>query len=276
MIANTHYGYVGKSKAPKFTYTGNYKVRDDGVVELLTSGTIVFLEPKVIDLFMVGGGGAGGSGVPGATLGGCGGGGGGYTRTVKKLAVDASVNYNVVVGDGATGSATVDPPGNGKASSFGAYTVNGGESPRLMRGSSEYSVGARGGSGGGNGLYSKSTGGDGGSDGGSGGLGSATSGIPPAGQGTTTREFEEPNGKLYAGGGGGGTYISAQSPVYALGGAGGGGAGAWGAGANKTQAAGAGGANTGGGGGGGVGVGGVANLVGGSGGSGIVCIRVAK
>lgn len=276
MIANTHYGYVGKSKAPKFTYTGNYKVRDDGVVELLTSGTIVFLEPKVIDLFMVGGGGAGGSGIPGATLGGCGGGGGGYTKTVRKLAVDASVNYNVVVGNGATGSATVDPPGDGEASSFGAYTVNGGKSPRLMRTSSDWSVGGDGGSGGGNGLYSKSTGGDGGSDGGNGGLGSATGGYPPTGQGTTTREFEEPDGKLYAGGGGGGTYISAQSPVYALGGAGGGGAGAWGAGANKTQAAGAGGANTGGGGGGGVGVGGAANLVGGSGGSGIVCIRVAK
>ncbi len=276
MIVNA--GYRGKVgvKAPKFTYTGQYNIRKDGVVELLTSGTIVFLNPATIDLFLVGGGGAGGSGIPGATLGGCGGGGGGYTKTVRKLAVDASVNYNVVVGDGATGSATLDPPGNGKASSFGAYTVNGGESPRLMRASSDWSAGGRGGSGGGNGLYSKSTGGEGGSDGGNGGLGSATSGIPPAGQGTTTREFEEPGGKLYAGGGGGGTYISAQSPVYALGGAGGGGAGAWGAGANKTQAAGAGSANTGGGGGGGVGVGGVANLVGGSGGSGIVCIRVAK
>lgn len=275
MIANTHYGYVGKSKAPKFTYTGNYNVRDDGVVELLTSGTIVFLNPTTIDLFLVGGGGAGGSGIPGATLGGCGGGGGGYTKTVKKLAVDASANYNVVVGNGATGSATKDPPGDGEASSFGSYTVNGGKSPRLMRASSDWSVGGSGGSGGGNGLYSKSTGGEGGSDGGSGGLGSG-GGIPPAGQGTTTREFGEPDGKLYAGGGGGGTYFDAQSPVYAMGGSGGGGAGAWGAGSNRTKAAGAGGANTGGGGGGGVGVGGVANIVGGSGGSGIVCIRVAK
>ena len=60
MIANIHYGYGSKHKTPKFTYTGNYKVRDDGVVELLTSGTIVFLEPKVIDLFMVGGGAGGG------------------------------------------------------------------------------------------------------------------------------------------------------------------------------------------------------------------------
>ena len=75
-IVNTHYGYCGGSKAPKFTYTGTYNVRKDGVVELLTSGTIVFLNPATIDLFLVGGGGAGGSGIPGATLGGWGGGGG--------------------------------------------------------------------------------------------------------------------------------------------------------------------------------------------------------
>lgn len=274
MIANTHYGYVGKSKAPKFTYTGNYKVRDDGVVELLTSGTIVFLEPKVIDVFMVGGGGAGGSDARNTVVG-CGGGGGGYTRTVRKVNVTPNENYTVAIGAGAEASKTVEKPVSG-STSFGEFSVAGGVSVQLNRSSSaDYTVGAGGGSGGGNGLYSKSTGGEGGSDGGSGGLGSGN-GIPPAGQGTTTREFGEPDGKLYAGGGGGGTYISAQSPVYALGGAGGGGAGAWGAGANKTQAAGAGGANTGGGGGGGVGVGGVANIIGGSGGSGIVCIRVAK
>jgi hypothetical protein len=59
MIVNA--GYRGKIGAgvPKFTYTGQYNVRKDGVVELLTSGTIVFLEPKVIDVFCVGGGGHG-------------------------------------------------------------------------------------------------------------------------------------------------------------------------------------------------------------------------
>lgn len=275
MIANTHYGYVGKSKAPKFTYTGNYKVRDDGVVELLSSGTIVFLEPKVIDLFLVGGGGAGGSDARN-TIVGCGGGGGGYTKTEKNFAVTANKGYAVTIGAGAEASRTVDNPVSG-STSFDTISVAGGNSVQLNRSSSsDYTTGANGGSGGGGGLYSKSTGGEGGSDGGNGGLGSSTSGLPASGQGFTTREFGEPTGKLYAGGGGGGTYISAQSPVYALGGAGGGGAGAWGAGAGRTQAAGAGGANTGGGGGGGVGVGGVANIIGGSGGSGIVCIRVAK
>lgn len=266
---------VGGKPKMKFTYTGDYVVRKDGVVELLTSGTIVFLEPKVIDLFMVGGGGAGGSDARNTVVG-CGGGGGGYTRTVRNYSVTPNTQYNVIIGSGAEASRTVDKPASG-STSFGDFSVVGGGSPQLNRSSSaDYTTGARGGSGGGNGLYSKSTGGDGGSDGGSGGSGSGTSGIPPAGQGFTTKEFGEQTGKLYAGGGGGGTYISAQSPVYALGGAGGGGAGAWGAGANKTQAAGAGEANTGGGGGGGVGVGGVANIIGGSGGSGIVCFREAQ
>jgi hypothetical protein len=258
----------------KFTYTGDYVVRKDGVVELLTSGTIVFLEPKVIDLFMVGGGGAGGSDAKNTVVG-CGGGGGGYTRTVRKVNVTPNKNYTVAIGAGAEASKTVDKPVSG-STSFGEFSVAGGVSVQLNRSASaDYTVGGRGGSGGGDGLYSKSTGGEGGSDGGSGGLGSGT-GLPASGQGFTTKEFGEPTGKLYAGGGGGGTYISAQSPVYALGGAGGGGDGAWGAGANQTQAAGAGVANTGGGGGGGVGVGGVANIIGGSGGSGIVCFRVAK
>lgn len=262
----------GGGKRLKFTYSGDYVVRKDGVVELLTSGTIVFLDPKVIDLFMVGGGGAGGSDARNTVVG-CGGGGGGYTRTVRKVNVTPNENYTVAIGAGAEASKTVDKPVSG-STSFGEFSVAGGVSVQLNRSSSaDYTVGAGGGSGGGNGLYSKSTGGEGGSDGGNGGMGSATSGIPPTGQGFTTKEFGEPTGKLYAGGGGGGTYISAQSPVYALGGAGGGGDGAWGAGANRTQAAGAGGANTGGGGGGGVGVGGVANIIGGSGGSGIVCFR---
>lgn len=267
----------GKKKpvVPKFTYTGDLVKRDDGVVELRSSGVLTFNEPYVIDLFMVGGGGAGGSDAR-QTIVGCGGGGGGYTRTVRSFAVTVNKAYTVTIGAGAEASRTVDKPASG-STSFGDFSIAGGDSVQLNRSSSaDYTVGARGGSGGGGGLYSKSTGGEGGSDGGSGGLGSGTSGLPASGQGFTTKEFGEQTGKLYAGGGGGGTYISAQSPVYALGGAGGGGAGAWGAGANKTQDAVAGGANTGGGGGGGVGVGGVANIIGGSGGSGIVCFRVAQ
>lgn len=262
---------VGGKPKMKFTYTGDYVVRKDGVVELLTSGTIVFLNPATIDLFLVGGGGAGGSDARNTVVG-MGGGGGGYTKTEKNFVVTVNKEYAVTIGAGAEASRTVDRPVSG-STSFGEFSAAGGKSVSLNYADTEYTLGADGGSGGGGGRYSKSTGGAGGSDGGDGEFGSGSAQIPARGQGTTTREFGEAGGKLYAGGGGGGTYIQAQTPVYALGGAGGGGAGAWGAGADRTQAAGAGGANTGGGGGGGVGVGGVANLVGGSGGSGIVCFR---
>ena len=77
-IVNTHYGFCAKGGALNFTYTGNYNVRDDGVVELLTSGTIAFLNPAVIDIFCVGGGAGGGGGVLSGVNSAGGGGGGGY------------------------------------------------------------------------------------------------------------------------------------------------------------------------------------------------------
>lgn len=264
----------GKPKL-KFTYTGDYVVRKDGVVELLTSGTIVFLEPKVIDLFMVGGGGAGGSGVSGGTISGFGGGGGGYSRTVKAVSVGVNTDIPVVIGAGAVPSTSAAVPGDGGQSSFGNYTVAGGKSPNRLSATmgNTASEGAAGGSGGGGGRYAVSTGGTGGSDGGDGENATKAGG---AGQAYTTREFNEPAGKLYAAGGGGGTFIKAQTAVYALGGTGGGGAGAWSDGASLSQEASAGGANTGGGGGGGARSNTGRNLKGGSGGSGIVCFREAQ
>lgn len=268
-------GYRGKVgvKAPKFTYTGTYNVRKDGVVELLTSGTIVFLEPKVIDLFMVGGGGAGGSAEVNKSIVGCGGGGGGYTHTVRRFSAKANSAISVTIGAGAIATNQQGAPGQGGASGFGNYSVRGGYSnPRIASSYPyNYGTGAQGGSGGGGGRYAVSSGGEGGSDGAN---GIKASGSGGSGQGVTTREFGANDGKLYAGGGGGGTYISAQSPVYAAGGAGGGGAGAWASNTTTNQAAGAGSANTGGGGGGGA-CGGGSNLLGGSGGSGIVCFREA-
>lgn len=261
----------GKPKM-KFTYTGDYVVRKDGVVELLTSGTIVFLEPKVIDLFMVGGGGAGGSGVSGGVISGFGGGGGGYTRTVKSVNIDINTSIPVVIGTGAVPSTSATVPGDGGQSSFGDYTVAGGKSPNLLSATmgNTASAGAAGGSGGGGGRYAVSTGGTGGSDGGDGENATKAGGT---GQAYTTREFNEPTEKLYAAGGGGGTFIKAQTAVYALGGTGGGGAGAWSDGANLSQEASAGGANTGGGGGGGARSNTGRNIKGASGGSGIVCFR---
>ena len=263
----------GKPKL-KFTYTGDYVVRNDGVVELLTSGTIVFLEPKVIDVFMVGGGGKGGRCVmtnSPSYYTARGGGGGGYTRTLKRLAVQGS--YEINIGAGST-AASVD----GGSTAWGnAYTVLGGKSAsEAPSAPTAAGPGMAGGSGGGGAVISNSDYGTGGSDGNNGEQGYFGTVAGGTGQGFTTREFGEATGKLYAGGGGGGRYMSAQTPVVSMGGPGGGGTGGWaGSSSGQLQAPSAGGANTGGGGGGAA-----ANysggMQGGSGGSGIVCFREAQ
>lgn len=270
-IVNTHYGFCAKGGAlGKFTYTGEYNVREDGVVELLTSGTIVFLEPKVIDVFMVGGGG-GGSGSPLDAGQGFGGGGGGYTRTNKRVAVQANTEYPVTVGSGGT------PGAAGGASAFNAYTVNGGKNGAIISGATTRYFGGSGGSGGGGGVSSNSDYGAGGYDGSNGETGYPTTNQDGPGQLFTTREFGENSGKLYAGGGGGGRYMASQSPVVSMGGNGGGGSGGWSGSraSGLTQAAAAGVANTGGGGGGGACASTTVYTNGASGGSGIVCFRDA-
>lgn len=270
-IVNTHYGFCAKGGAAvKFTYTGEYNVRDDGVVELLTSGTIVFLEPKVIDVFMVGGGG-GGAGLQSGDTNqhGYGGGGGGYTRTIRRLNIAANTSIPVTVGSGGASSQ------NGGPTAFNAISVLGGDSPKGNL--TKRKNGGAGGSGGGGGVDSNSDYGAGGSDGTAGENGYPTTALGGTGQGFTTREFGESAGKLYGGGGGGGRYMAASSPVVSMGGAGGGGAGGWyGAKADLYQAAAAGVANTGGGGGGGaLWDSANNNTPGASGGSGIVCFRDA-
>ena len=276
MIVNA--GYRGKVGAavPKFTYTGQYNVRKDGVVELLTSGTIVFLEPKVIDVFLVGGGGMGGfSGTTDSsiTYAANGGGGGGYTRTVRR--VNAQGTYQITIGEGSRA-----PNTDGGSSAWGTvFTVPGGASAGNLSTvpTSSTGQGHPGGSGGGGCVISNSDYGTGGSDGSNGEQGFYRSAINGGkGQNFTTREFGEASGKLYAGGGGGGRAMQSNTPVISAGGSGGGGAGGFQWLANKLyQAAGAGGANTGGGGGGSVGSYNV-GMTGGSGGSGIVCFREAR
>lgn len=270
-IVNTHYGFCSKGGALNFTYTGEYNVRDDGVVELLTSGELVFLDPAVIDIFCVGGGGAGttptGSGVNEV---GYGGGGGGYTSTKKRQRVDGA--YTVTIG---AGGGLIDKQGG--ATQFGdILTANGG----LSGGQSEVYTGSDGGSGGGGGVNSNSDYGSGGSDGNNGENGFPASHIGGTGQGLTTREFGEPNGKLYAGGGGGGRYLYTTTAVISPGGSGGGGSGAWcsdlSSYPSRQQAATAGIANTGGGGGGGVKRSYKYMLQAAPGGSGIACFRAAK
>lgn len=291
-IVNTHYGFCAKGGAvPKFTYTGEYNVRDDGVVELLTSGTLVFLNPAVIDIFCVGGGGSGGnvSTTDYTAQIAAGGGGAGYCKTAKKISVSGS--YAITVGAGGLNTQNSVYQGEkqyGGSSSFGSLVSAGGGMSAyygFVGGQLGYSRGAGGdgGSGGGSPSTSSSTLGPGGYDGADGGKG--TKNVPGSGAGTTTREFGESNGKLYAGGGGGGLCAPSDTTVYSKGGQGGGGHGGW-VGKNESLSIAPenGKANTGGGGGGMAAYkvspqaiyysGGQSR--GGNGGSGIVCFRKAR
>ena len=227
-----------QSYLPAYTYSGSAQLIDDGNfnwrLKLLTSGKLTFSHlgsgASAVDVFLVGGG---GGGWYGPSQGG--GGGGGYTAT-SDVALAVGTGYSIVVGAGGNQA-------NGGDTKAMGVTASGGK----RGGPAGFCAG---GSGGG---YAGGNGGSDGSDGGPGGQG----------QGTTTREFGEASGALYAGGGGGGK-ADRNPPGGAPGGDGGGGHGGWG-GAPTAAAAGT--PNTGGGGGG--------NYSGdpGAGGSGIVIIR---
>lgn len=275
-IVNTHYGFCARGGVlPEFTYTGEYNIREDGVVELLTSGTITFLNPAVIDIFCVGGGSGGNGGSTKTSLMG-GGGSGGYTATIRKQSVSGS--YDVSIGAGGAGGQSLSTSSPnvlgaaGGATSFGnILSANGGN------GGSVNKNGNSGGSGGGGSVDSSSDYGAGGSDGNGGEYGYPVNITGGAGQGATTREFGETNGKLYAGGGGGSRSMAGNAPIVSPGGEGGGGAGSWsGSRIDQMQAPTAGGRNTGSGGGGGFYANNSKKANGGSGGSGIACFREAQ
>ena len=167
---------------------GTYQVLDDGGgnwrIKFLSSGTFTPLKDMVIDAFLVGGGGASAGNY-------CGYGGAGYTTTVRSVVVAANTAYPIVVGAAGTQTYTVQSDG-GTSSAFSAV-ANGGH--HSVSGDKNWKkTGANGGSGGG-GQYA-----DGGTDGSDGATGDTAGG---KGQGTTTREFGEADGDLYASGGGG-------------------------------------------------------------------------
>ena len=225
-----------RSYLPAYTYTGSHQLIDDGNynwrLKLLTSGTLTFSHlgsgASAVDAFLVGGG------------------GGGYTRTEAKTV--ALTAYSIVIGaGGSAGNNTSNGGAGGTTSAFGVTASGGMGGPG---GHNELIRGANGGSGGG---CSAGVGGSDGSDGG----GNPGGGI---GQHTTTREFGEASGTLYAGGGGGAGNRDQLDVVFAGGAGGGANGGGWG---NAAAA------NTGGGG-GGVGY---MRGSGGAGGSGIVVIR---
>lgn len=201
MIFNTHYPYIGGGGVPQFEYTGNYEYIDDGGgnwrIKFLTSGVFTPLKAMTIDAFLVGGG-AAGKGVSWIAYGGS----GGFTTTVKKITLNKNTEYNVVIGAGGSGNG-----GAGGASSGFTGTAAGANATP-----------GQGGSGGALMKYSGPETKNAGSDGTNGGSAYST------GQGSTTREFGEPTGDLYAGGGGAAYLPGGTSGiVYAAAGAGGGG-----------------------------------------------------
>lgn len=271
-------GAGGGSKL-EFEYSGNYNERlEDGVVELLTTGVLILKNNVTIDAFLVGGGGSGGQAAISSssfTVQGAGGGGSGYTKTIKGIELTKGTQYTIVIG---SGGAAVIPTGSQLAgkdaqngNTGGSTTAFGSSAPGGVGGYGDRNGGA-GGSGGGSAISLDPN--NGGSDGSN---GKSSSGSGGSGQGTTTREFGEITGKLYAGGGSGGGYKNGSN-IPSAGGDGGGGNGGWyqnGSQSYSTEGQ----ANTGSGGGGGGSMPTPANgyVAGGAaGGSGIVCIRLSK
>ena len=207
-----------------FTYTGEYLLIDDTEgnwrIKFLTSGTFIPLTEQMIDVFLVGGGGGGGAGRASSSGSG---GGGGYTKTTKSIKIIKNTSYHIVIGaggDGYPGTNIYQGTNGGNSSGF-SQSVNGGNGGSDTRGGD-------GGSGGGGGFSGRTYGMlanyeyscVGGSDG--------SNGVQytnytdndryapiklsaGAGQGTTTREFGEATGDLYAGGGGGMLYGEGSS-----------------------------------------------------------------
>ena len=174
---------------------------NDWKIYFYESGTLTFLQnkPEYLDVFLVGGGSSSDAGGEGAKMPGSGGAGGFTSRGIIKLNSDIN-EYSIIVGKGGTPSGATGV--NGEDSSAFNLIAKGGIAPN----SSNNYIG-QGGSGGGgytttndsDDSYKKWTGADGGSNG-KNGSGNNRVG---QGQGFTTREFYEPNGILYAGGGGG-------------------------------------------------------------------------
>lgn len=263
---------VGGSTPSKlqFTYTGEYNERlEDGVIELLTSGTLVFKNEAAIDAFLVGGGASGRAAQP-LNAGGSGG-GGGYTKTLLNITPRINIEYPIIIGAGGAECTSYTNSSNpGESTSAFGSSVDGGD-----RNSGTFYNGGNGGSGGGAGgttnTIATKNAANGGSNGSSGEGTYNNYSTGGTGQGSTTREFGESTGKLYAAGGGGGsTYDRNGQGTAGKGGEGGGGNGGS-VSVKPTSGA----RNTGSGGGGGT-ASTESYKNGAAGGSGIVCIRLHK
>lgn len=276
-------GSGGEEIIAGWNYTGAAEYINDGDgnwrIKFLESGILTLARDADVDIFAVGGGAGGGVGngfeahetdgtVYEGAEGGYGG-AGGYTATVRDVRLTGGTAYPIEIGAGGeaqrheykNGRYVETDPSGGTTSMGELISAQGG---------GMYGNGGSGGAGRRSAVDGTTKydwdGGRGGSDGSAGGGRS-----PGGGQGTTTREFGETNGDLYAGGGGSGGYA---------GGNGGGGRGALtdndGIVDARDVTATNGAANTGGGGGSGDMAPAGYILPGGNGGSGILIIRNAR
>lgn len=174
---------------PKYEYTGEHQLikgeNYNWKIKFLTSGILTWLSADTeIDLFLVGGG-ASGSGTCGGS--------GGFTKTIKKIKLTKDKKITIEIGSGGNISSGI----SGGTTKFDSYSAEGGTQ-------------ASGGCGGGGNVRDTSgktsQAGNGGSNGSDGtkGTGGDTQYNGSKGQGSTTREFGEESGDLYASGGGGG------------------------------------------------------------------------
>ena len=160
-------------------------------IKFLSSGNFTPLKNMNIDGFLVGGGGGGGRAY-------CGSGGAGYTTTGKSIVLMANTIYPIVIGGGGT-TATSNSSSTSDGGNTTAFSLLAEGGKRSLTGDvKEKKPGGAGGSGGG-GLFGTSGKAAGGTDGGDGTTANTAGG---KGQGTTTREFGEADGDLYASGGG--------------------------------------------------------------------------
>ena len=216
MIISRFPSGTASSGVPQFTYTGSYALVNDAGgwrIKFFSSGTLRMLNSAAVDAFLVGGGGYGSTynkressvsdqGTPLIWYRYGAGGGAGYTLTQRNLTLVSGNEYTVVVG--APGEASSITPVDSTEWGGNSYTANGGASPS----NGATSNGGDGGSGGaGSGDYLTYTSGAyySGSKTNSGGANGANGkndvGNGGTGQGTTTREFGEESGDLYATGG---------------------------------------------------------------------------
>ena len=189
---------------------GDYQKHKNWKARIYTSITVTPNRDADIDVFLLGAGASGSSRESGGDNYGAGG-GSGYTKTLKNIQLTANTQYQIEIGSGGRSVSDnadgVDGKKGGSTSAF-ENTAEGGK-PSTISGTT-----VTGGDGGSGGAGQNGNPGTDGSDG--------TGTRPGKGQGTTTREFGEPDGKLYADGG----KFGQSSPAKAVPNSGNGGDGA--------------------------------------------------